>query len=64
MKKGDMIYTRRFGFVRIARVFGSGEEAYKHGCYEPTHCDDDAYAVFGRSMGLNRMEFAAVRRNV
>lgn len=61
MMKGTLIYTPRFCTVRIAEVFDTREEAEKNGYKEPTYYRGD-FEVFGKSVDLNRMVFAAVRR--
>lgn len=61
MKKGDYIFTPRFCTVKIEQVL-SKEAAREHGFTEPTHYRDNQYEILGKSIGLNRMVFAAVRK--
>ncbi len=62
MKKGDRIYTPRFCTVRIEEVFESREAAAQAGYKEPTHYVDLLYGIAGKSLGVNRMEFAAYKK--
>ena len=61
MNKGDYIYTPRFCNVRIEEVFENRDKARENGYTEPTHYKGD-YDVFGKSIGVNRMVFAAVKK--
>lgn len=61
MKKGDYIYTPRFCNVRIEEVFENRDETRENGYTEPTHYKGD-YEVLGKSIGVNRMVFAAVKK--
>lgn len=61
MNKGDYIYTPRFCNVRIEEVFENRDEAMENGYTEPTHYRGD-YDVLGKSIGVNRMVFAAVKK--
>ena len=61
MNKGDYIYTPRFCNVRIEEVFENRDEAMENGYTEPTHYKGD-YDVLGKSIGVNRMVFAAVKK--
>lgn len=63
MNKGDYIYTPRFCNVRIEEVFENRDEAIESGYTEPTHYRGD-YDVLGKSIGVNRMVFAAVKKEV
>ena len=63
MKKGDYIYTPRFCNVRVEEVFGSRDEAKENGYTELTHYNGE-YDVLGKSLGINKMVFAAVRKEV
>lgn len=58
MKIGDRVYTPRFCTVTIAAIFATNAAAREAGFIEPTYYDDDC--VFGRHIGTNRMDFAAV----
>lgn len=64
MEIGSYVRTPRFLEVRIKEVFESPEEARKHGFTEPTHYEDEQYDVLGKSIGLNRMIFAGVKKSV
>lgn len=61
MNKGDYIYTPRFCNVRIEEVFENRDEARENRYTEPTHYKGD-YDVLGKSIGINRMVFAAVKK--
>ncbi len=61
IKKGDMVYTQRFLNVRIEEVFDTKEEAFAAGYNEPTYCQIEGYDVRGKSIGINRMIFAAYK---
>ncbi len=59
MKTGDKIFTPRFCTVTIKEVFCDRVEAELMGYTEPTHYCDDHFGILGKSIGTNRMEFAA-----
>lgn len=61
MKKGDYIQTPRFLRVRIEEVFACPEELSEAGYNEPTHYKGDDHVICGKSIGENRMVFAAAR---
>lgn len=61
MKKGDCIYTPRFCTVIIEEVFESEDKARENGYVEQTYYNGE-YKVLGKSIGMNRMVFAAVKR--
>ena len=61
MNKGDYIYTPRFCNVRIEEVFENRDEVRENGYTEQTHYRGD-YDVLGKSIGVNRMVFAAVKK--
>lgn len=63
MEIGSYVRTPRFLEVRISDVFKSPEEARKNGFIEPTHYEDKQYDVLGKSIGLNRMIFAGVKKS-
>lgn len=63
MKKGDSIRTPRFLTVTIKEVYENREDATRDGFTEPTHYTKDSqYDILGKSIGMNRMVFAAVRK--
>lgn len=62
LKKGSRVYTPRFCTVVIKEVFDSEEEAKKEGYQEPTFYEDPDYGIRGRSIDINRMEFAAFKK--
>ena len=64
MKKGDYVYTPRFCNVMISEVYESSEKACSDGFTEPTHYTDEQWHVRGKSIGLNRMIFAAIKKKV
>ena len=63
MVKGDYIYTPRFSRVRIAEVFENMEIAKANGYTEPTHYEGE-YDVLGKSTGIDRMVFCAVKKGL
>ena len=62
MKIGEWIDTPRFCKVRIEEVFEDNGKAWKQGYTEPTHYKNENWHIRGKSIGTNRMIFAAVRR--
>ena len=62
MKQGDWINTPRFLKVKIEKVFNSEREAKEQGFYEPTHYDNTEWEICGKHIGINRMIFAAVKK--
>lgn len=62
MKVGDQIRTPRFCTVEIEKVFESKEEAFKNGFSEPTYYKDCEWDIFGKSIDMYHMEFAAVKK--
>lgn len=63
IKVGDYVRTPRFLNVRIENVFSSEEDMRKAGYTEPTHFVDPDYVVRGKSIGINRMVFAAAKKS-
>ena len=61
IKVGDKVKTPRFSTCVIAEVLNRTEAAEK-GFTEPIHFEDEHYDVFGKSIGENRIIFAAVRK--
>ena len=64
MKKEDVridsrIKTPRFLEVRIIAIFGKSDDARQLGFTEPTDYDGE-FKVYGRHIGTNLMDFAAV----
>lgn len=65
IKKGDIIRTPRFLNVRIEEVFKSETEAKQAGYTETTHYwDNPNYGIYGRSIDMYHMKFAAFRKGV
>jgi len=63
MQKGDIIRTPRFLTVTIEAVLTKAEAA-DQGYNEPTHYwDDPNFDIYGKVIGTNRMNFAAVKKN-
>ena len=62
MKAGDYVYTPRFCNVKIKEIFNTETTAREFGFEEPTHYNDPDYDILGKSIGTNRMIFAAVRK--
>ena len=64
IEKGDYVQTPRFLGVRIEEVFTSMKEARKNGYTEPTHYDyNPEYGIFGKSLDMYHMVFAAFKKN-
>ena len=63
MKKGDFVKTPRFMTVKIEDVFENMKTAREQGYKEPTHFDDEDYEILGKHIGLNRMNFVAIKIN-
>lgn len=61
MKNGDYIYTPRFCTVKIEEIFESKDEAFINGYTEPTYYNGN-YDVLGKSISINKMAFAAVKK--
>jgi hypothetical protein len=61
MKKGDYVQTPRFLTVRISEVL-TEDEAITEGFTEPTHYEGVNYEIRGKSIDLNRMVFAAIKK--
>ncbi len=59
---GDIAMTPRFLNVRIAAIFESVELADSCGFTEGTDFRNEEYHIRGKSIGENRMLFAAVKR--
>jgi len=62
MQVGDWVTTPRFLSVRIKEVFDNKSLAYENGYKEPTHYRDENWEIVGKTIGLNRMIFAAYRK--
>lgn len=64
MKKGDTVYTPRFCSVQIEKVFRSKKTAFKAKFTEPTYYKDPdgLYDVYGKSLDVHHMQFAAVKK--
>ena len=62
IKAGDYIQTPRFLRVKIENVYESVTHMNKDGYNEPTHYQNDEYEICGKHIGLNRMTFAAARK--
>ena len=61
MKVGDCVMTPRFCTVVISEVFDNRDIAFQNGYTEPTYYEG-AYEVRGKSEEINRMSFAAIRK--
>ena len=62
MKKGDRISTPRFLWVTIQEVYENETNAREAGYTEPTHYKSSAFGILGKSIGINRMVFAAFKK--
>lgn len=63
IKAGDYVRTARFLDVRINEVFKSEKEMCQAGYTETAHYVNDDWEVCGKSIGVNRMRFAACRKH-
>lgn len=63
MKIGDYVETPRFLMVKISEVYESPLAAWEDGYRESAHYNEGLYGVFGKSVGENKMVFAAVKRS-
>lgn len=62
VKKGDYVRTPRFLMVRIEDVYDDERTMRKNGYTEPTHYWADDCVICGKSIGQNRMLFAACNK--
>ena len=62
VKVGDYVQTPRFCGVRIENVYLTDEDLRANGYTEPTHLYDPDIIVRGKSVGVNRMVFAAAHK--
>lgn len=62
MKKGDYVMTPRFCTVQITEVYTNSFAAKEAGYTEPTHYMNEEWDIRGKSLGVNRMQFAAIRK--
>jgi hypothetical protein len=60
--KGAVVQTPRFLSVMLSEVFPSREAAFAAGFAEPTHFESGCYDVLGKTLGNNRMIFAAAMK--
>lgn len=60
--KGSFVHTPRFLSVILEEVFASREAALAAGFNEPTHYESNYFDVLGKSLGYNRMAFAAAMK--
>lgn len=60
--KGSFVHTPRFLSVMLEEVFANRENALTAGFTEPTHYESDYFDVLGKSLGNNRMAFAAAMK--
>lgn len=63
LEAGDTVRTPRFMTVTLKEVFDSVTAMEEAGYTEPTHLINEMYAVKGKSIGENRMVFAAGKKN-
>lgn len=56
---GDTIWTPRFLNVQIEAVFSNEQAMLDAGYTEPTHFKPASFTIRGKSLGMNRMTFAA-----
>jgi len=59
---GQQVSVPRFGLVTIKEMFSDERKAEENGYTEPTYYSDPYYDVRGKSIGINRMEFAAIEQ--
>ena len=60
--KGAFVHTPRVLSVMVSEVFPAREDARAAGFTEPTHYESDYFDILGKSLGLNRMVFAAAMK--
>ena len=61
MKKGDWVDTPRFCKVEILKVFRSKKNAFKAGyTVSADYRGSSGFSVYGKMVGVNRMNFAAI----
>lgn len=58
----DWVYTPRFCTVQIKEVFETEAELRKAGYKDPTYFESLNYVVYGKSLDMFHMEFAAARK--
>ena len=63
INKGDYVKTPRFFTIKIHEVFENRSDAFYEGFKESAHYDDGIYEILGKSIGHNRMIFAAVKKD-
>ena len=63
MKIGDYVETPKFLNVKIEEMFQDNKTAWDEGYTEPTHYRDEEWHVRGKRIGINRMMFAAIKRD-
>lgn len=59
MRIGFRAYTPRFCTVTVDEVFSSKDEARAAGYTEPTYYAKDGYEIYGKSLDMYHMVFAA-----
>ena len=63
MKIGDYVSTPRLCTVKINAIFADENEARKCGYTEPTYYSGNDYSIFGKSLDMYSMVFAAVLKH-
>lgn len=61
MKVGDRVFTPRFCTVEIAEVFADRRAAAESGYTEPAHFHKNGWTIYGKSLDMYHMEFAACK---
>lgn len=61
MNTGERVYTPRFCTVTVKEVFIDRHTARENGYTEPTHFHENGWTVYGKSLDVYHMEFAACR---
>ena len=59
LKEGDDLYSPRFCWIKITKVYDTVADLFAAGYSEPTHIWNDRWDIRGRSLDMNRMDFAA-----
>ena len=59
MKKGDKVYTPRFCTVTIEKIFDNVKDMVRAGYSNDSYYCENGWRVYGKSLDLYHMEFAA-----
>ena len=59
LKEGDDLYSPRFCWITIKKVYDTVADLFAAGYSEPTHIWNDRWDIRGKSLDMNHMDFAA-----